>query len=556
MKDDSYDTYYDILEIAETASSEEIKKAYRRLCKEYHPDGLPPEREGIRKYSEEKIKQIIEAYDVLSHSEKRLKYDQQLKTHRAEQQPNPENPPKLEVDKTSFIFSNIQVGTSFYDSFKINNTGGGLLSGQITTNKRWLKVSQESIDTAVQQAISFEIDTSGLSFDFSDTGLIEIHSNGGDIGISVSLATESLAVKPPDSLKNESTGSDNTGAKWFGLIVIIIIVIVVGGLWQSKGSGRREVPEEQSRAINQAPHREAKKVTPMSLQAGRYRQVGSVHYEYFQEKVLISVPYVDIKDDSLIVHLEFKNESNIASKYLIGNGVRDNSRTQEQSFGLPEIEDQYGNKYAVQLPSVRGEIVKYSFEAEPFAWGGKLTNKYSIPVGASCGAYMVFPKPRDTNSAKLHLPGVNGWIYSSTIDLQLTNRSPIEDGPTKEEQSPPSTYHPEQNQTSSPQEQAPTLPVQAVASIRVIRVSTGQILPSGTRLQVLLYDKNGNNQREAKFIRANQNNFQLEIELAEPISAETRYRVNWYLPQAVQQQIYRPQPPQGYIPLWNSKQRR
>src|ERR1700730_17620107 len=63
--------YYEILGVARTAKDDEIKKAYRKLARKYHPDLNPN-----NKQSEEKFKEIQEAYEVLSDTEKRRKYDQ------------------------------------------------------------------------------------------------------------------------------------------------------------------------------------------------------------------------------------------------------------------------------------------------------------------------------------------------------------------------------------------------------------------------------------------------------------------------------------------------
>ena len=68
--------YYDILEVSKNASPEIIEKAYKTLVKKYHPDLQKDEDKN--KY-EEKIKKINEAYDILSDSEKRKKYDLNLK---------------------------------------------------------------------------------------------------------------------------------------------------------------------------------------------------------------------------------------------------------------------------------------------------------------------------------------------------------------------------------------------------------------------------------------------------------------------------------------------
>ena len=62
--------YYKILGLDKQASADDIKKAYRRLAKKYHPDKNPGD-----KSAEEKFKEVSEAYEVLKDPEKRKKYD-------------------------------------------------------------------------------------------------------------------------------------------------------------------------------------------------------------------------------------------------------------------------------------------------------------------------------------------------------------------------------------------------------------------------------------------------------------------------------------------------
>lgn len=62
--------YYDILGVSKNASADEIKKAYRKVAMQYHPDRNPND-----KSAEEKFKEAAEAYEVLSDQDKRAQYD-------------------------------------------------------------------------------------------------------------------------------------------------------------------------------------------------------------------------------------------------------------------------------------------------------------------------------------------------------------------------------------------------------------------------------------------------------------------------------------------------
>jgi len=64
--------FYEILWVNKTATTEEIKKAYRKLAMKYHPDKAP---EWKKKEYEEKFKEIGEAYSTLSDDKKRKQYD-------------------------------------------------------------------------------------------------------------------------------------------------------------------------------------------------------------------------------------------------------------------------------------------------------------------------------------------------------------------------------------------------------------------------------------------------------------------------------------------------
>ena len=63
--------YYEVLGVQKGASEEEIKKAYKKMARKYHPDLNPDNKEA-----EEKFKEVNEAYEVLSDADKKARYDQ------------------------------------------------------------------------------------------------------------------------------------------------------------------------------------------------------------------------------------------------------------------------------------------------------------------------------------------------------------------------------------------------------------------------------------------------------------------------------------------------
>src|SRR5271167_114377 len=128
--------YYALLGVKKTATSDEIRKAFRKLARKYHPDVNPND-----KKSEEKFKEISEANDILSDEKKRKIYDQvgfysdQIDPAQAEayaRQGGGQHPP---VDFEGFDFSGFQsgpgqqtgTGSSGWGSFK--DIFSGIFSG-------------------------------------------------------------------------------------------------------------------------------------------------------------------------------------------------------------------------------------------------------------------------------------------------------------------------------------------------------------------------------------------------------------------------------------------
>ena len=65
-----YKDYYETLGVSKTATQDEIRKAFRKLARQYHPDVAKD-----KKTAESKFKEINEAYEVVGDPEKRKKYD-------------------------------------------------------------------------------------------------------------------------------------------------------------------------------------------------------------------------------------------------------------------------------------------------------------------------------------------------------------------------------------------------------------------------------------------------------------------------------------------------
>lgn len=139
--------YYEILEVPKDADETAIKKSYRKIAMQFHPDKNPD-----NKAAEEKFKEAAEAYEVLSDPDKRAKYDRfghagvqgQQGFHSAE---------SMNMDDIFSQFGDV-FGDSPFESFFGNRGGGQRAQGQKGSNLRIkLSLSLEEIEAGVKKTI-------------------------------------------------------------------------------------------------------------------------------------------------------------------------------------------------------------------------------------------------------------------------------------------------------------------------------------------------------------------------------------------------------------------
>ncbi|MGC8828847.1 MAG: DnaJ C-terminal domain-containing protein [Verrucomicrobiia bacterium] len=188
-----YKDYYEILGVPRDATEEEIKKAFRKLARQYHPDVAKD-----KKAAEEKFKEINEAYEVLSNPETRKKYDALGAAWRngeqfGQQYPGWQGGRWTSPDGTThyeFHFG----GTGYSDFFERFFSGGGRFSGfedllssfgggndgagtaeETETRRRGADI-EGNIMVTLEEALKGSIRTISLERFSPETGQKEVHT--------------------------------------------------------------------------------------------------------------------------------------------------------------------------------------------------------------------------------------------------------------------------------------------------------------------------------------------------------------------------------------------
>ena len=169
--------YYEVLGLKKSASRDDIKKAYRKLARKYHPDVNPGD-----KKAEERFKEISEAYEVLSDPEKRKKYDLYG------QQPFQSGfDPFSSYQKRGGSEGFGSQGFNFEDTFGRGFEGFGDIFGDIFGKRKKSNAQEPAKGSDIQYSMemSFEDAIKGLSTDITvqrNTFCDECNGNGTTSG--------------------------------------------------------------------------------------------------------------------------------------------------------------------------------------------------------------------------------------------------------------------------------------------------------------------------------------------------------------------------------------
>ncbi|MGH2478749.1 MAG: DnaJ C-terminal domain-containing protein [Ktedonobacteraceae bacterium] len=176
-----YKDYYKVLGVAKEATTDEVKKAFRKLARKYHPDVNPGD-----KKAEEKFKEINEAYEVLSDAEKRKKYDT-LGPNWQEQFGPQFNRRGTYTYRTTPNMNFDGGATGFSDFFETlfgrTNTGGmGGTSGMRGTQESFRKRVGDNIEQPVEVTLTEAYMGASRTFNIQSTEICPVCRGTGEVG--------------------------------------------------------------------------------------------------------------------------------------------------------------------------------------------------------------------------------------------------------------------------------------------------------------------------------------------------------------------------------------
>lgn len=231
--------YYEILGVSKSSTPEEIKKAYRKVAIQFHPDKNQGDKEA-----EEKFKEAAEAYEILSDSEKRARYDR----FGHGPQGGGFSGHTMNMDDIFSQFGDIFGGGSPFDSFFGGGTQGGRRQRKGSNLRIKLKLSLDEIANGVEKKIKVNrlIRAEGVTFKTcptcSGSGQIRKVVNTM-LGQMVSATTCSQCDGSGQIIDKRPAGVDNSGlVSKEEIISVKIPAGVADGMQLSMGGKGNEAP--------------------------------------------------------------------------------------------------------------------------------------------------------------------------------------------------------------------------------------------------------------------------------------------------------------------------
>jgi curved DNA-binding protein len=145
-----YRDYYEILGVTRGADADDVKRAYRKLARKFHPDV------SKEKNAEEKFKEVQEAYEVLRDSDKRAAYDQLGRDFRNGQQfrPPPDWSQRFGSSGGGQRFADVNGFSDFFSSLFGGSSAGGSNAGQADSDAGHLDVTVEEAFAGTKRRVT------------------------------------------------------------------------------------------------------------------------------------------------------------------------------------------------------------------------------------------------------------------------------------------------------------------------------------------------------------------------------------------------------------------
>jgi len=239
--------YYEVLGKASDTTQEEIKKVYRKLVKDYHPDKFMNAPKWVQDTATKKLKEINEAYDILKDPIKRKKYDEQYYEFKGSDQDSKKTvieKPKPVVDKSYILFNDVAPGEVKTDYFILNNIGGDYKNIDISVQGQdsWLKITGlNSLNNNQTDELPLRVEIEAKADEWDSNYIEYIIVKLDDEEIKVIIALDTIFESPEKKIIPENNVLEWKYAKlllWVGSIgaAIGLIITIIASFNISKWS--------------------------------------------------------------------------------------------------------------------------------------------------------------------------------------------------------------------------------------------------------------------------------------------------------------------------------